>query len=166
MPEDLDTPELLTMDPSQQFGHKVFCYLCTSGTYKTKCSRYVRGVRVIRSKCAGPHNLKTVYLRRQLFQVIFWCGHHQYGCFLQRFIYHRTVAASSPVAIVGATPYTLFLKVPWSTSSFPALILLPGQVKRLLVRNTAKSVLDFENSGDDGNLSDGLAKDLVGRFNY
>jgi hypothetical protein len=32
---------------------------------------------------------------------------------LQSSIYHRTVAASSPVAIVGATPYILFLKVPW-----------------------------------------------------
>jgi hypothetical protein len=28
-------------------------------------------------------------------------------------LYHRTVAASSPVVIVGETPYTLFLKVPW-----------------------------------------------------
>jgi hypothetical protein len=35
------------------------------------------------------------------------------GFFLQRSIYHRTVAASFPVALVGATPYTLFLKVPW-----------------------------------------------------
>jgi hypothetical protein len=32
---------------------------------------------------------------------------------LQHSIYHRTMAASSPVAIVGATPYTLFLKVFW-----------------------------------------------------
>jgi hypothetical protein len=28
-------------------------------------------------------------------------------------IYYRTVEESSPVSIVGATPYTLFLKVPW-----------------------------------------------------
>ncbi len=34
-------------------------------------------------------------------------------CFLQRSIYHRTVAASSSVAMVGATPCKLFLKVPW-----------------------------------------------------
>ena len=33
--------------------------------------------------------------------------------FLQRSIYHRAVGASSFVAIVGATPYMLFLKVPW-----------------------------------------------------
>jgi hypothetical protein len=33
--------------------------------------------------------------------------------FLQRSIYYRTVAASSFVAMVGATLYTLFLKVPW-----------------------------------------------------
>jgi hypothetical protein len=33
--------------------------------------------------------------------------------FLQLSIHHRTVVVSSPVAIVGATPYMLFLKVPW-----------------------------------------------------
>ncbi len=34
--------------------------------------------------------------------------------FLQPSIYYRTVAASSSVAMVGATPYTFFfLKVPW-----------------------------------------------------
>ncbi len=33
--------------------------------------------------------------------------------FLQRSIYSRTVAASFYVTIVGATPYKLFLKVPW-----------------------------------------------------
>jgi hypothetical protein len=33
--------------------------------------------------------------------------------FLQRSIYHRTAAASSSVAIVGATPYKIFLKVLW-----------------------------------------------------
>jgi hypothetical protein len=31
----------------------------------------------------------------------------------QRSIYYRTVAASSSVAMVGATPYTFFLKVTW-----------------------------------------------------
>jgi hypothetical protein len=33
--------------------------------------------------------------------------------FLQLSIYYRTVAASSSVAMVWATPYTFFLKVPW-----------------------------------------------------
>jgi hypothetical protein len=33
--------------------------------------------------------------------------------FLQRSIYHRTVAANSPGAMVGATSYPLFLKMPW-----------------------------------------------------
>jgi hypothetical protein len=46
-----------------------------------------------------------------LFQVNFW--HHQYGCFLQRSIYHRAAVASSFVAMVEAIPYKLFLKVPW-----------------------------------------------------
>jgi hypothetical protein len=32
---------------------------------------------------------------------------------MQRSIYPRTAAASSFVAMVGATPYKLFLKVPW-----------------------------------------------------
>ncbi len=39
-------------------------------------------------------------------------GHQQYVCFLKCSIYHRTAAASSSVAMVGATPYTLFLKLP------------------------------------------------------
>jgi hypothetical protein len=33
--------------------------------------------------------------------------------FLQRSIYSRTAAASFSVTMVGATPYKLFLKVPW-----------------------------------------------------
>jgi hypothetical protein len=33
--------------------------------------------------------------------------------FLQRSIYHTMVAASFPVALVAATPYSLSLKVPW-----------------------------------------------------
>jgi hypothetical protein len=34
--------------------------------------------------------------------------------FLQRSICHMTAAASFSVAMVGATPYKLFLKVPWA----------------------------------------------------
>jgi hypothetical protein len=33
--------------------------------------------------------------------------------FLQRPIYSRTAAASFSVTMVGATPYKLFLNVPW-----------------------------------------------------
>jgi hypothetical protein len=33
--------------------------------------------------------------------------------FFQRSIYYRKAAANSYVAMVGATPYSLFLKVPW-----------------------------------------------------
>ncbi len=33
--------------------------------------------------------------------------------FFQRSIYYRKAAANSYVAMVGATPYSLFLKMPW-----------------------------------------------------
>ncbi len=33
--------------------------------------------------------------------------------FLKRSIYYRKAAANSYVVMVGATPYSLFLKVPW-----------------------------------------------------
>jgi hypothetical protein len=33
--------------------------------------------------------------------------------YLQLSIHHRTAGASSSVTMVGATPYMLFLKVPW-----------------------------------------------------
>jgi hypothetical protein len=36
------------------------------------------------------------------------------GVFSKRSIHHGTAAASSFVAMVGATPYMLFLKVPWA----------------------------------------------------
>jgi hypothetical protein len=42
-----------------------------------------------------------------LLQVIYWHGHQQYGFYL------RTAAASFYVTMVEATPYKLFLKVPW-----------------------------------------------------
>jgi hypothetical protein len=57
-----------------------------------------------------------------------------YMCvFLQRSIYPRTAAASFFVTMAGATPYKLFLKVPWSSSSLPALISLSGGDERPLV---------------------------------
>ncbi len=38
--------------------------------------------------------------------------------FLQRSIYRRKAAANSSIAMVGATPYKLFLKVPCLTLFF------------------------------------------------
>jgi hypothetical protein len=38
--------------------------------------------------------------------------------FLQRSIYPRTAATSFYVTMVGATPYKLFLKVPWVNKQF------------------------------------------------
>ena len=66
------------------------------------------------NKCAGQHNLKTVYFREKLASSNFlvWLSG---VCvfFLQRSIYPRTAAASFYVTMVGATPYKLFLRVPW-----------------------------------------------------
>ncbi len=73
--------------------------------------RSVRGV--LGNKCAGQHNLKTVHFREILVSGNFWHGSQQYVCFLQRSIYPRTAAASFYVMMVGATPYKLFLRVPW-----------------------------------------------------
>ncbi len=68
----------------------------------------VRGV--LGNKCAGQHNLKTLHFKETIVYVIFGHGHQQFVFFLQRSIYHRTVAASSPVAIMGATPLNALLE--------------------------------------------------------
>ena len=49
------------------------------------------------NKRARQHNVKTVYFKETIVSGI----------------YHRKVAANSFVAMVGLTPYKLFLKVPW-----------------------------------------------------
>jgi hypothetical protein len=59
--------------------------------------------------------------------------------FWQRSIYHRTAAASSSVAMVGATPYKLFLKVPWAKKHFISNNFPTGIEKRQLVQNPANS---------------------------
>jgi hypothetical protein len=74
-------------------------------------SAHIRGV--LGNKCAGQHNLKTLHFKETIVSGNIWPWSSAIRVFLQRSILHRTVAASSPVAIVGTTPYTLFLKVPW-----------------------------------------------------
>jgi hypothetical protein len=68
---------------------------------------------VLGNKWAGWHNLKTVHFKETIVSGNFLHGHQRYVYFFQRSIYYRTVAASSSVAMVGATPYTIFLKVTW-----------------------------------------------------
>jgi hypothetical protein len=53
--------------------------------------------------------------------------------FLQCSIYYRTVAASSFVAMVGATPYTFFLKVPWVNKQLASSDFTLRKNKRSLV---------------------------------
>ncbi len=70
----------------------------------------VRGV--LGNKCAGQHNLKTVHFRETLSSVNFLAC-QPCVCFLQPSILPRKAAANFYVTMVGATPYKLFLKVPW-----------------------------------------------------
>jgi hypothetical protein len=63
---------------------------------------HIRGV--LGNKCTGQHNLKTLHFKETIVLGHFWPWSSAILVFLQRSIYHRTVAASSPVAIVGATP--------------------------------------------------------------
>ncbi len=69
---------------------------------------------MIGNKCAGLHNLKTVNFREKLASSNFlaWLSA---VCvfFLQRSIYPRAEGANFYVTMVGATPYKLFLRVPW-----------------------------------------------------
>jgi hypothetical protein len=70
---------------------------------------------VLGNKCAGQHNLKTVYIKEAIVSGYFfaWSSAIHVCVFLQRSIYHRSARASSSVAMVGVTPYKLSLKVPW-----------------------------------------------------
>jgi hypothetical protein len=68
---------------------------------------------VLGKKCAGNSLENGLLLRTQLFLVIFWHGHHQYESFLLHSTYSRRAAENSSLAMVGATPYKLFLKVSW-----------------------------------------------------
>jgi hypothetical protein len=71
----------------------------------------VRGV--LGNKCAGQHNLKTVYFGEKLASGNFLVWLSGVCVFLQRSIYPMTAAASFYVMMVGASPYKLFLRVPW-----------------------------------------------------
>jgi len=66
----------------------------------------IRGV--LGNKCAGQHYFKMDNFRETLASSNFLTC-----VFLQPSIYSRTAAASFYVAMVGATHYKLFLKVPW-----------------------------------------------------
>jgi hypothetical protein len=70
---------------------------------------------VLGNKCAGQHNLKTVHFKK-IFASGNFLAWFSGVCvfFLQRSIYPRTAAASFYVTMVGATPFKLFLRVPWA----------------------------------------------------
>ncbi len=57
--------------------------------------------------------------------------------FFQRSIYYRKAAANSYVAMVGATPYKLFLKVPWVYMALASSDLTCRTKKRPLVLKSA-----------------------------
>jgi hypothetical protein len=63
--------------------------------------------------CRATDLENGLLLRTQLFLVIFWHGNHQYESFLLHSTYSRRAAKNSSLAMVGATPYKLFLKVSW-----------------------------------------------------
>ena len=78
---------------------------------------YIRGV--LGNKCAGQPNLKTVPFREILASGNFLAWISAVSVFFfQRSIYPRTAAASFYVMMVGATPYKLFLRVPWVNTDF------------------------------------------------
>jgi hypothetical protein len=70
--------------------------------------QYVRGV--LGNKCAGQHNLKR---ERHFLQVIFWHSHQQYMYFFAALYLLSDGGGKLLCNMVGATPYKLFLKVPW-----------------------------------------------------
>jgi hypothetical protein len=65
---------------------------------------------VLGNKCPGQHNLKRVHFKETLAAGNFLAWSPAIRVFS---IYPRTGAASSSITLVGATPYKLFLKVPW-----------------------------------------------------
>ncbi len=92
--------------------------------------------------------------------------------FLKRSIYYRTVAASSSVAMVGATPNTLILKVPWvnkQSASSDFTLRKKYKVDGVKYDNNRAGKTSWglfplsiiENSGGDGSLAEGLAKTKV-----
>jgi hypothetical protein len=83
--------------------------------------------------------LKTVYFKETIV-LGYFLGWSSAKCvFFQLSIYHRAAAASSSIAMVGVTPYKLFLKVPWAKKHFVSNNFPTGIEKRQLVQNPAKS---------------------------
>jgi hypothetical protein len=58
--------------------------------------------------------------------------------FMQRSICHRTAAASFSVAMVGATPYKLFLKVPWANKQLASSNFAYGTRKKAAGEKSSK----------------------------
>jgi len=48
---------------------------------KTQVILFLKVLGVRKPKAQGDINWKQLFLKRQLFQVIFWHGHHQFKCF-------------------------------------------------------------------------------------
>jgi hypothetical protein len=89
--------------------------------------------------------------------------------FLQRFIYPRTASASFYVTMVGATPYKLFLRVPWVNKQLASSdFTFRKRQKVACVKYDEKWSWEnilvpflqpiIENRGGDGFLGAGLAK--------
>ncbi len=124
---------------------------------------------VLGNKCAGRHNLKTVYLKETLDSVNFlaWSS-PSCACFCSAL---STMVRRRQTRLYRwwrLPPTSSSWGCPGSTNSLPALISLSGLEKRLLLWNMANSEvwrsswrfspqIIAENSGGDGNLGDGLA---------
>jgi hypothetical protein len=89
--------------------------------------------------------------------------------FLQRSIYPRTAAASFYVTMVGATPYKLFLRVPWVNKQLASSDFTFRKRQKVTgVKYDEKRCWEnilapflqpvIENRGGDGFLGAGLAK--------
>ncbi len=123
---------------------------------------------VLGNKCAGWHNLKTVYFK--LTVVIFWLGHRQCECFLAALCLPHEGSSELICSDIRQPPTSSSWRCPGSISSLQALISHSVQVKRLVMRNMANSEAGrtswhlfippiTDNSGGHGFLGDGLAKD-------
>jgi hypothetical protein len=145
--------------PKSYFFSKFFC----SAYFFLK----VRGV--LGNKCAGQHNLKTVHFREKLASGNFLAWLSGVCVFLQLSIYPRTAAVSFYVTMVGATPYKLFLRVPWvnkqlASSDFTFRKRYKVAGVKYGEKWSWKNILTpfshpvIENRGSDGFLGAGLAK--------
>jgi hypothetical protein len=124
---------------------------------------------VLGNKCAGWYNLKTFNFKETIVSGNFLPWSSAICVFLQCSIYYRTVAASSSVAMVGATPYTFFLKVPWvnkqlASSDFTLRKKLKAAGVKYSNNGAGRTSWHLfplpviENIGGDGSLADGQAE--------